>query len=376
MKIVIVGPAHPYRGGIAKFNETLALRMISAGHDVSIISFSLQYPSFLFPGKTQYTSDVAPDLDIKRWVNTINPFNWCKVARKMARLNPDLVMFRYWMPFFAPSMGTIAKALHKKGVKTVVLSDNIVPHEKHFYDKKCTNFFLKYVDKVVYMSEQVGADLDATKFKGEKIFSPHPIYDTYGERVTKSEACSFLSLDSGVKYVLFFGFIRQYKGLDLLLKAWREVSVEIKGTNSNTKIKLLVAGEFYDDKQLYLDMINEAGIENEVILRDNYIAEDMVKYYFSVADIVVQPYKTATQSGITQIAYSFGVPMIVSNVGGLAEIVPNNKVGLVVEPNASAIAMAIECFFEQKLYAKFHNNIEAEKERFSWKQMIDAVIEQ
>lgn len=375
MNIVIVGPAHPYRGGIAKFNETLALRMAKEGHDVKIVSFSLQYPQFLFPGSTQYTDAPAPALEIDRMLNSVNPLNWGKVARKIVKMKPDLVMFRYWMPFFGPSMGTIAKVLKNKKIHTVALTDNIVPHEKHFYDKICNNYFLNSINKVVYMSDEVGRDLDNLKFKGTKAFSPHPIYDTYGQGVTKDEACSVLELDSDTKYVLFFGFIRDYKGLDLLLKAWREVSVEIKG-QSGSKIKLLIAGEFYDEKQPYIDLIEELGIGSEVVLRDCYIAEDDVKYYFSAADLVVQPYRNATQSGITQVAYSFGVPMIVTNVGGLAEIVPNEKVGFVVEPNSCAIAMSIERYFEQNLHDKFSENIKTEKDRFSWREMIAAIVKQ
>lgn len=374
MNIIIVGPAHPYRGGIAKFNETLALRMTTQGHDVTIINFSLQYPKFLFPGKTQFTDAQPPDVKNIRLLNSINPFNWFGVARKVIKLKPDLVVFRYWMPFFAPSMGYIAKRVKKKMIATVALADNIVPHEKHFFDKPFNKYFLKQIDKVVYMSDQVGNDLEDLSYKGKKIMSPHPIYDTYGDGVTKSEACSILNLDNDVKYVLFFGFIREYKGLDLLLKAWREVSVEIKGESSG-KVKLLVAGEFYDDRQKYDDLLSELGIGDEVVFYDNYIAEDMIKYYFSVADLVVQPYKTATQSGITQVAYSFGVPMIVTNVGGLSEIVPNEKVGFVVEPQSSAISMAIERFFEQNLHDKFHANIQKEKERFTWGAMIKAIIE-
>lgn len=372
MKIVIVGPAHPYRGGIAKFNETLALRMMAKGDIVSVVNFTLQYPSMLFPGKTQYTDAMPPKIENHRVLNTVNPFSWCGVAKKIIKMQPDIVLFRYWMPFFAPSMGTIAKKIKKKGIKTIALTDNIVPHEKHFFDKPCTNYFLNQIDKVVYMSDQVGRDLDNLKYKGSKVFSPHPIYDTYGEGVTKSEACAVLELDPNVKYALFFGFIREYKGLDLLLKAWREISFEIKG-EACEKVKLVIAGEFYEDREKYIELIKELGIEDEIILRDNYIAEDEIKYYFSAADLVVQPYKTATQSGITQIAYSFGVPMIVTNVGGLGEIVPDGKVGFVVESNASALAMAIERFFEQNLYDKFHANIQTEKERFSWKTMIDAI---
>lgn len=369
MKITIVGPAHPYRGGIAKFNDVLAENLLKEGYDVDIVNFSLQYPSFLFPGSTQYT-DAPTTGTVKnvRQLNSVNPFNWCGVGRRIVKHAPDLVIFRYWMPFMAPALGTIARKLKRAGIRTVALADNIVPHEGHFYDKPCTHYFLKAMDKVVYMSHQVGAELEQFNYKGAKAFAPHPIYDTYGDCVTRSEACAVLNLDDKYRYVMFFGFIREYKGLDLLLQAWKELP-------NNEDKRLLIAGEFYSNREQYMGLIADLGLEDQIVLRDSYIPEDQVLYYFSAADLVVQPYRTATQSGITQVAYNFGVPMVVTNVGGLSEIVPDGVVGYVVEVNPKAIAAAIEDFYVNGREDQFRANILHEKERFSWKNMIGVIVE-
>lgn len=364
MKIVIIGPAHPYRGGIAKFNEVLAENFVKEGHTVEIANFTLQYPSFLFPGKTQYTDAAAPTgYKIERMISSINPFTWFSAARKIRLSKPDLVIVRYWMPFFAPALGTIARRL---GCKVIALADNIVPHEGHFYDKPCTRYFLSGVDAVVYMSRQVGEELEAFKFKGLKAFSPHPIYDTYGAAVSREEACEELQLDPAYRYSLFFGFIRDYKGLDLLLQAW----AKLKDDN----LRLIVAGEYYGNKEKYDELIKKLHLSEKIIVRDEYIPEGDVRYYFSAADMVIQPYRTATQSGVTQIAYHFGTPMIVTNVGGLSEIVTHGKVGYVVDQSPEDIHDKIVDFYENKRAEKFTENIKTEKKRFEWHQMTKTFI--
>ena len=367
MKITIVGPAHPYRGGIAKFNEVLAHNLILAGHDVDIVSFTLQYPSLLFPGKTQYSDVPAPNIEISRQINSINPLSWSKTAKNIAEKKPDLVIVRYWTPFLAPALGSIVRGLKKRDVKVVALTDNIVPHEEHFYDHALTNYFLKSVDKVVYMSRQVGEELSRFDFNGEHAFAPHPIYDTYGDTVTRAEACERLGLNPNKKIVMFFGFIRHYKGLDLLLDAWEKLD------NKDDK-QLLIAGEFYGDRDKYVEQIDKLRENSEVILHDKYIDEDVVAIYFSATDLLVQPYRTATQSGVTQVAYNYCVPMIVTNVGGLSEIIPHGKVGYVVDVECGEIAEAIDTFFVEDKANEFRRNIIKEKERFSWKAMIDALL--
>lgn len=373
MKIYIVGPAHPYRGGIAQFNEVLAQTLINQGHQVKIINFTLQYPSMLFPGQTQYTRAAAPvGIDNERRINSINPISWIETGRRIAAESPDLVVVRYWMPFMAPALGTVARLAKRNGhTKVVALADNIVPHERRWFDTPLTQYFLGGVQGVLYMSEQVGYDLEGFNYRGVKACSPHPIYDVYGDPTSKVEACSRLGLDPAVDYVLFFGFIRDYKGLDLLLEAW----AELRNRGHNKGRKLLIGGEYYGNKAKYDALIYDLELADEVIVHDSYIDESRVRYYFSAADLVVQPYQSATQSGVTQVAYHFGVPMVVTNVGGLAEIVPDGRVGFVVKREPAAIADAIDKFYQTEgLADKFRENIVTEKHRFTWKRFTDVLL--
>ncbi len=370
MKIYLLGPANPYRGGIAKFDEVLASRFAGEGNQVKIVNFTLQYPSFLFPGKSQYTAAPAPSgLSIDRLVNSVNPLNWYRVGGLIARERPDLLIVRYWMPFFAPSLGTVARRVRRNGhTRVIALADNIVPHERRVGDGPLTRFFLRSIDGVIYMSDEVGRDLDSFRFAGESALSPHPIYDTYGPPLDRAEACRMLELDPAFGYVLFFGFIRDYKGLDLLLEAW----AMLKERGETAGKKLLIAGEYYGNQAKYEALIHSLGLSDELVMHDRYIDEGEVGRYFSVADLVVQPYRTATQSGVTQVAYHFGVPMVVTNVGGLAEIVPDGKVGYVVERDPAEIAGAIGRFYREERAADFRQNIETEKKRFGWDRLTAA----
>lgn len=370
MKIRILGPAHPYRGGIAKFDEVLATAFGREGHDVKIINFTLQYPSFLFPGRTQYTRMAPPEgIVIERRINSVNPLNWPVVGREIAREEPELVIPRFWMPFMGPSLGTIVRTIGHRSPHTriIALADNIVPHEHRPGDRPLTDYFLRQTDAVIYMSDEVGRDLDSFEYKGLRTMSPHPIYDTYGTPVVKAEACAALGLDPESSYVLFFGFIRDYKGLDLLLEAW----AMLKAQGFTTGRKLLIGGEYYGNKEKYNALIKGLGLADNVIVHDRYIDENQVRNYFGAADLVVQPYKSATQSGVTQVAYHFGVPMVVTRVGGLPEIVPDGRVGYVVDVAPSAIAEAIARFYDENKAEVFRANIEAEKERFSWSALTD-----
>lgn len=364
-KITFVSTAHPYRGGIASFNEMLARQLSSDGEDVDIITFTVQYPSFLFPGKTQYTDSPAPsDLKIVRMVNSINPFNWIRVGGKLSRAKPDILFLRYWSPYLAPALATIAYiARLNKHTKVVTLADNIVPHEKHFYDSILTKYFVGCTDKFVVMSLEVKDDLRLFTKTKPVLFHPHPIYENYGLPIAKEQACKNLNLDPNGKYALFFGFIRDYKGLDLLLDAWAEFNNTRKDEINYT---LLVAGEYYNDKTQYEKQIERLGISSSVRLIDKYIPDQQVKDYFCASSVVVQPYKSATQSGVTQIAYNFNIPMIVTNVGGLPEIVADGKVGYVVNPDISEISNAIEKVFSEGVAESMIKNFPKEKERFSW----------
>ncbi len=346
--------------------------MQQEGHEASIVSFSLQYPGFLFPGKTQYDTGKGPnDLTIHTMINSVNPLNWGKVARHVKQQRPDYVIIRFWLPFMGPALGTIAKKIRKAGIKVIAITDNVIPHEKRAGDRAFTNYFVKQCDGFMVMSHSVLDDLNQFTNNQHKAYSPHPIYDIFGARVSKAEGLEKLGLSANDKHLLFFGLVRKYKGLDLLLEAMGHEAV--KALN----IKLIVAGEFYDDEAAYCAQIERLGIGNNVIVRNEYIPGEEVRYYFAAADMVVQPYKTATQSGITQIAYHFHKPMLVTNVGGLPEIVPHNKVGYVVPTEANAVAEAIVQFYQENKEETFTQNVVVEKEKYSWSTFvhkIDALV--
>jgi len=368
---IIIGPAYPLRGGIANFNAALCNAFLKKNIDSKIISFSLQYPKILFPGKTQIDNGDAPEnIEISSDINSINPFNWFKLAKKIIKLNPDYIIVDFWMPFMAPALGTIIRRIKKKkNIKIIAITHNVVAHESKFYDKILTKYFIKSCDGFIAMSKSVLDDIKQFTTSTNLKFIPHPIYDIFGEKVSKDKALDFLKLKKEDKHILFFGLIRKYKGLDLLLKAMG--TDKIKKLN----IKLIVAGEFYDYKLKYEKIIDELKINDNVILKDTYILNQDVKYYFSAADIVAQPYKTATQSGVTQIAYHFERPMLVTDVGGLSEIVPNNKVGYVTQTTPESIANAIFDFYENNKEAEFAENVKIEKNRFSWDAMVDGICD-
>ena len=368
LKIAIVGPAHPYRGGLASIMETMAREYQSRGYDVRILTFTLQYPEFLFPGKSQ-TVDTPPpsDLNITRRVSTVNPLSWISVGRKLRKEQPDIVLMKYWTPFMAPCFGTIARIARGNGItKTICQIDNVEPHEHHITDRIFNRYFLGSMDGFVYMSEQVYSELKEYT-SAPALFSPHPMFENFGARVDREEACRELGLDPAVRYTLFFGLIRDYKGLDTLLKAWHKFRRDGH--------KLLIAGEFYASREKYIQLIKELGIENDIVLHDFFVADSDVKYYFSAAECVVLPYKTATQSGVTQICYNFCTPVIVTNVGGLAEIVPHDRVGYVCASSVDGVYDAIVKIYKGDTIARFSEAMKEERKRFSWSAMCDKIEE-
>ncbi|MDF1570208.1 MAG: glycosyltransferase family 4 protein [Bacteroidales bacterium] len=368
-KLIIVGTSWPFRGGLAAYNERLATEYQSQGYDVTIFTFTLQYPGFLFPGKTQMADWEAPaHLDIRQEINSIHPLNWIRVGNRIRKMEPDLVIIKYWLPFMGPCFGTIARRIKKrKSCHIVTILDNIIPHEKRVGDRLFTKYFIKPVDAFVAMSESVLKDTETFDTKKPRAFCPHPLFDNFGEKIEKEAAKRHLGLDPQKRYALFFGFIRDYKGLDLVLEAFGKEA--LKGSD----ITLLIAGEFYANESFYLDLVKKNGIEAQVELHTDFIPDHNVKYYFSAADVVVQPYKTATQSGISQIAYHFNKPMIVTNVGGLPEIVPDGKVGFVVEKDAGVLAQAIARFYREELEAPFSAAAEQEKKKYSWNRMVTTI---
>lgn len=369
-KVIIIGPAHPLRGGLATFNHRLAEEFIREGADCSLLSFSLQYPSILFPGKSQFTDEPAPKgLKIRSLINSVNPLNWLSVGRKLRKEKPDLIVVRFWLPFMGPALGTILRQVKKnKHTKVVCIADNVIPHEHRPGDKPFTKYFLKACDAFITMSEKVLADL--------RIFEPtkpaqlvsHPLYDTFGTPLSKEEARRILGLSANEKMILFFGFIRQYKGLDLLLKAMADERMQAES------IKLLIAGEFYEDEKPYREIIEQNHLQNSVILRTNFIPDSEVRNYLSAADCVVQPYRNATQSGVTPLAYHFEKPMIVTNVGGLPSLVPHEKVGLVAEPEPRALADAILRFYSLG-EDYFIPHLRSEKQKYSWANLTRAIMQ-
>jgi D-inositol-3-phosphate glycosyltransferase len=370
VKSIIVGPAYPLRGGIANFNEALCTELIAEGHDCSIVSFSLQYPGFLFPGKTQYADkDQSPNLPIKTILNSINPVSWWITARYIRKHSPEFVIIRYWLPFMGACLGTVARWLKSKEYKPVIIAitDNIIPHEKRIGDNMLTRYFLKSCDGFIVMSQTVMQDL--RKFENHKpvILQPHPVYNIFGNKASIDNSKNTLGLDPSFHYVLFFGFIRKYKGLDLLIKAFADNRLHKMG------IKLLIAGEFYEDPGPYLELIRKLELEKIIILHDRYIDKDQVKYYFGASEIVAQPYRDATQSGVTQIAYHFEKPMLVTDVGGLSEIVHHGESGYVVPPKPQDITEALVDFFTHQRGPQMIQKVKEAALQFSWNAFIKAL---
>lgn len=369
MKVIIVGTAYPYRGGLSAFNERLAYEYLQRGDEVEIYTFTLQYPSFLFPGKTQYSDEPAPKgLTIHRRINSINPFNWLKTGREIARKRPDLLITKFWLPFMAPCLGTIERRVRRNGhTRIVSILDNIIPHEHRPGDRIFARYFVRSTDAFVAMSRSVLDDLNLFDTKKPRRFCPHPLYDHYGDILPKEEARRMIGIDTDGRYVLFFGFIRSYKGLDLLLDAMADPRI------AQRDIRLIVAGEFYGDPKPYMEQIERLGIADRIKLCTDFIPDSQVNRYFCAADLVAQPYKSATQSGVTQIAFHFEKPMLVTDVGGLAEIVPDGKIGYVVQPDAHQIADAIVRYYDEQREVPFTEAVRDEKQKYSWDKMVEAI---
>ncbi len=367
--LVIIGTAYPFRGGLAVYNERLARAFQDDGTKVNIQTFRLQYPSFLFPGKTQYADWEAPEnLDISITINSINPLNWIKTGLKLKKQKPDVLIIKYWLPFMAPCFGTIARICKwNRQTRVISILDNIIPHEKRPGDKMLSRYFANSVDAFVCMSKSVLQDLNYFDIKKPRLFCPHPLYDNFGEKVSREIALKKLNLNAEKNYILFFGLIRDYKGLDLLIEAFADERFRKLNT------KLIIAGEFYSDEEKYLSLIERYNLKDEIILHNRFVPDPEVGLYFGAADIVAQPYKSATQSGVTQIGYHFEKPMLVTNVGGLAEIIPDQKVGYVVEPHPKAIADKLIDFFENHRTDEFHKNLIEEKKKYAWSTMTDTI---
>lgn len=371
MNIVLLGTAYPFRGGLATFNERLARQLQAEGHTVEVITFTLQYPSFLFPGKTQYSTEQAPtDLHITQQVNSCNPFNWLAVGRKIRHMQPDMLITCYWMAFFAPCYGIIHRIVRGNGkTRCIALVHNMIPHEPSILDKLFAPFFVRNTDGFVALSDSVVQDIQGIDKKNKpKTSYPHPIYDHFGAPIDKQAACQALHLDSNNQYMLFFGLVRAYKGLDLLLDAFGKVKDQLPN------LQLIIAGEFYEEEEKYRAQIAHNQLTDKVIIKNEFIADADLPIYFGAADLIVQPYKSATQSGVTQVAFHFEKPMLVTNVGGLSEIVHDHKMGYAVEPNAYAIADAIIDYYTNQRQEAYTQYLIQQKEKYSWAKLANAFL--
>ncbi len=369
-RVLIIGPAHPLRGGLATFNHRLAYAFKENGMDAELVSFSLQYPSVLFPGKTQYSDEPAPTgLRIRSLINSINPLNWYLVGRRLRKERFDLIIVRYWLPFMGPALGTILREIKKnRHSRVVCIADNVIPHEARPGDRLFTRYFVSACQAFLTMSVKVKSDLTQFIAHQPTVLASHPLYDNFGGPIDKSEARKILGLDPDQKIILFFGFIRPYKGLDLLLEAMADRRIRTSG------IKLMVAGEFYTDRKPYDELIKALGIHEQLVLKTDFIPDSQVRQFLCAADFVIQPYKSATQSGVTPLAYHFEKPMLVTNVGGLPDLVPHGDSGLVVEPNAESIAAGILELY--RLGDKhFLSHIRRIKKELSWDVLTQKLID-
>jgi len=369
MRIALIGPAHPLRGGIANFNEALAIALQQTSNNVEIFSFSMQYPKILFPGKSQFTDGAAPEgLKISPLINSVSPPSWLKTYRKIKEFNPDLVVVRFWLPFMGPSLGTICGKLKRSGIPVIAITDNVIPHEKRKGDKLFTRYFLKRCSAFMVMAKSVEHDLRTFLPNPKVVYSPHPVYNIFGDAISRTDAVQQLQLNPQRKYILFFGLIRKYKGLHLLLEAFALIK------DKCTDVDLLVAGEFYDKPEPYHQQIAELGLSERVLLHHRYIPEDEVKLYFSACNILTQTYLSATQSGVTQIGYHFGIPMLVTNVGGLPEIVAHGECGYVTQTSAEDIAMALIDFFENQREDSMRSAVQRAASQFDWQCFVDKLL--
>ncbi len=373
MRIAILGTAHPYRGGLAAFNERLAEALVEGGHQVEIVTFTLQYPGFLFPGESQTDDRPAPvGYRVTRHLNSVNPLSYLATGRYLRSLKPDLIISKFWLPLMGPALGTALRIARGGGAHVVSIVDNIIPHEKRLGDRAFARYFAGAVDDFIVMSRNVETDMASfAKADQRVVYHPHPVYDNFGDPVDREAALAHLGLPEDQRYLLFFGFIRDYKGLDLLLDAvalLRAGAPELMKTT-----KLIIAGEFYGNREAYTAQIEKLGIIDSLILRTDFIANEEVRFYFSVADLVVQPYKTATQSGISQMAYHFGVPMIVTRVGGLPEIVPDGEAGYVVDVEPRAITEAVKRFYESGIESRMRARVRELAKQYAWPALVQVL---
>jgi glycosyltransferase involved in cell wall biosynthesis len=372
MKIALIGPAFPYRGGIAHHTNMLYTYLRKHGHEVDLITFTRQYPKLLYPGEFQEElgdgGGFAESIPSQRLIDSINPLNWIKVGRMLKRRGYDLYAFKFWLPFFGPAFGTIARLAHRKGGKDVlIICENLIPHEKRPGDLAFTKYFFRYCSMAVAQSTVVKKDLERLFPSIPHAMLPHPTYENFGALLPKEATRAKLGI-TAPKVILFFGFVRKYKGLDRLLAAMPEIVRRIPD------LHLLVVGEFFDDAAPYLQQIREGGVESHVTIHDTYVPNDQVAEWFSAADMLVLPYHSATNSGIAQIAYNFATPVIVTDVGSLSEVVIDGRTGFVLrDASPNGIASAVERMYEDDTIARFSEEIKIERRKYSWDAFVEGI---
>jgi glycosyltransferase involved in cell wall biosynthesis len=374
MRIVLVGPAYPLRGGIAQYLAILYQKLREQGHDVLFVSFIKQFPEWLFPGKTQMESskDVIDVHPVARFA-PLGMRSWWRTFREIRKFDPDVVVFKFWMPFFGPGYWAVQRWVRRHTrAKIVYILDNVIPHERRFGDKFLTRLAFSQTDHFLAQSHAVEKDfftwfphIDHTR----AAFSPHPVYDCYPPATgSQAEARKAVDLPADGKLLLFFGFVRHYKGLDILLRALSKIRQKLPD------VQLVVVGEFYEKREEYDKLIAGLDLQGAVTIRDDYCPNEQVGQYFAAADVVVLPYRSATQSGIIQIAYALGTPVITTDVGGLGEVVTDGMTGLIVAPeNVDDLAEAVERFYEMGGKPMFGEAVKREAARFSWDALADTI---
>jgi glycosyltransferase involved in cell wall biosynthesis len=369
MRIAFLSPFYPYRGGIAQFSDSLYVEL-SKSNEVKAFTFRRQYPSLFFPGKSQFVlkDDLDRGVKAQRTLDSINPLSFGKTAHLISEYKPELFLLSFWMPFFSPAFGRTAGIVKRKnrGTKIISILHNVLPHEKRAGDVALTKYFLNRCTGFVVLNKKSEYDLLELKPDAKYIVHPHPLYDHYGSKIDKREARANLGIPQEKKVILFFGLIRDYKGLDILIEAMKEL---------DDSYLLMIAGEVYGSFDKYNEIIVRHHLRSRIKTNHQYIPDDMVAVYFSAADVCVLPYRSGTQSGIIGIAYHFGVPVIVTNVGGLKEMVENKKTGLVVpRPDYLLLSDIIAEFIEREDKEAYRKNIEEFKQKHSWKNFADDLI--
>lgn len=368
MKIAYLSTFYPFRGGIAQFNASLYRAFEENGHEIKAFTFTRQYPNLLFPGKSQYVTekDKSDPIPSEAVLDTLNPVTFFSAATKIKKFKPDILLMKFWLPYFGPSLGTVAGKLKKHGTKVITILDNVIPHEKRPGDIAFTKYFLNRNSGFVVMSHSVKDDLLKLKPNAKYLFNPHPVYNHFGDKIDAQTAREKLNIPKDKKVLLFFGLVREYKGLDLLIKALNGLPDDYF---------LLVGGEVYGDEKVYLDLIKLYHLEDRVSVNFRYIDDQEVPMFFSAADVLVLPYKSATQSGIFSISLHFDLPTIVTDVGSLKELVEPKEIGLVVKkPDFQLIREKIEDYFSKDLKNNLASNISIFKKENSWENLAENII--